>query len=585
MVLPSLSRARTKTEAVNVFGGYDCRREAAGNTFREMTNCGPERFPAAGPRARRGARAMPKRVKRVQAILSGETLVYAADGFLYVKDRPVMELTAAEPKKLIAMGAYVIVLPDKLYYNTADPADAGSMEAAFEAASGVRYRLCDASGGEIGTPAVRDTPPPSPENGALWLDDSVTPNVLKRYSAETGLWSALAAAHVMLQAPGIGRGFRAGDAVRLTGISQIDESLSPLEGQYAALSYADEGMLVIPGTAARAGTTALPFSVERRLPLMDFVFECGNRLWGCRCGKDADGRFVNEIYCSKLGDFKNWRCYEGISTDSYAVSVGSEGAFTGGVAYRGAPCFFKENALYRVYGAYPAVFRLDSLQCRGVQAGSGGSLAILNEVLYYKSRAGVCVYDGGSPRSVSAELGGETFTDAAAGAADDRYYISMKRADGVYCLFLFDAERGAWYRQDHTRASQFATENGRLCWLDADAGRIVRACAAEGDETEAPFDWSLTAAETGTDTVGRKYVSRLTLRVTLTPGSRLRVYVRYDSAGDYVLLADLRGSAERTCSVPLRPRRCDRFCLRFEGFGDAVIHSVQRTTEGGSELT
>ena len=99
------------------------------------------------------------------------------------------------------------------------------------------------------------------------------------------------------------------------------------------------------------------------------------------------------------------------------------------------------------------------------------------------------------------------------------------------------------------------------------------------------FKILMTAAETGTDTVGRKYVSRLTLRVTLTPGSRLRVYVRYDSAGDYVLLADLRGSAERTCSVPLRPRRCDRFCLRFEGFGDAVIHSVQRTTEGGSELT
>ena len=594
MVLPSLSLSRTKVEAVSVFGGYDRRPDAVENTFSEMTNCGPERFPAIGPRAGRGERAMPKRVKRVQAILSGETLIYAADGELYVNDRPVMELTDVEPKKLIAMGAYVIVLPDKLYYNTADPTDAGRMETAFHASSGVQYRLCDASGGEIGTPAAQETPPLSPENGALWLDVSVTPNTLKRYSAETGLWSAAAAAYVMLRSPGIGKGLRTGDAVKLTGISQIDESLSPLEGQYAILTYADDAMIVIPGTARRAGTTDRPFSLERSLPRMDCVFECGNRLWGCRYGADADGRFVNEIYSSKLGDFKNWRCYEGLSTDSYAVSVGSDGAFTGGVAYRGIPCFFKENMLYRVFGAYPAAFRVDSLQCRGVQAGAEESLAILNERLFYKSRGGVCVYDGSIPACISAELGSDAYDApgdegqpaAAAGAAENKYYISMRAAsDREYAFFLYDTERGMWYRQDRTRAVQFASENGRLFWLDGDTGRVTGVCASGTDIQEQPFEWSLTTAQAGLSDPYRKYVSRLTARVTLTPGSRLRVYIRYDSAGDPVLLADLRGSTERTFSIPLRMRRCDHYRLRFEGFGEARIHSVYKTVENGSELS
>ena len=74
---------------------------------------------------------------------------------------------------------------------------------------------------------------------------------------------------------------------------------------------------------------------------MDFVIESGNRLWGCRYGKALNGETVNEIYASKLGDFRNWYCFAGISTDSYTASVGTDGAFTGAVTYMGRPIFFK----------------------------------------------------------------------------------------------------------------------------------------------------------------------------------------------------------------------------------------------------
>ena len=55
----------------------------------------------------------------------------------------------------------------------------------------------------------------------------------------------------------------------------------------------------------------------------------------------TDGKAVNEIYASKLGDFKNWNCYAGRSTDSYVATRGSDGPFTGAADYLGSPLFFR----------------------------------------------------------------------------------------------------------------------------------------------------------------------------------------------------------------------------------------------------
>lgn len=57
---------------------------------------------------------------------------------------------------------------------------------------------------------------------------------------------------------------------------------------------------------------------------------------------------MNEVYGCKLGDFKNWTCYAGLSTDSWAAQVGSDGAWTGAVNYQGYPTFFKETVLHRI---------------------------------------------------------------------------------------------------------------------------------------------------------------------------------------------------------------------------------------------
>ena len=166
-----------------------------------------------------------------------------------------------------------------------------------------------------------------------------------------------------------------------------------------------------------------PVTVERSVPDMDYVVESGNRLWGCRYGV-TDGKAGNEIYASKLGDFKNWNCYAGRSTDSYAATRGSDGPFTGAADYLGSPLFFKENCVERVYPSANGAHQIVTVQCPGVKDGSGGSLQVVDGKLYYHSQGGVCVFDGSMPVNVSQALGEARYHDAVAGAAEGCYYLS-----------------------------------------------------------------------------------------------------------------------------------------------------------------
>ena len=157
------------------------------------------------------------------------------------------------------------------------------------------------------------------------------------------------------------------------------------------------------------------------------MVESGNRLWGCKYGI-VDGQAVNAVYASKLGDFRNWNCFAGLSTDSYAASRGSDGKFTGAADYLGSPLFFKENCVERVYPSANGAHQIVTVQCPGVKDGSGGSLQVVDGKLYYHSRGGVCVFDGSMPVNVSQALGEARYHDAVAGAAEGCYYLSAAPA-------------------------------------------------------------------------------------------------------------------------------------------------------------
>jgi hypothetical protein len=313
---------------------------------------------------------------------------------------------------------------------------------------------------------------------------------------------------------------------------------------------------------------------------MDFIIESGNRLWGCRYGATENGGIINEIYASKLGDFKNWTFFAGISTDSYAATVGTDGPFTGAISHRGQPIFFKENYMHKVYGNFPANFQIQTTACKGVQEGCSRSLTVINEVLYYKSRSGIYAYDGSVPEEISRAFGNTEYMGAVGGMFGNKYYISMLDTNGDYHLFVYDTEKGLWHREDGTQALEFCNFKGDLYYIDH-ASEQIKTVGGTGTKEIEPVKWSATTGIIGTDSPDKKYISRMDVRMKLDVGARVAFYAEYDSSGDFEYLFTRIGKNLQSFSIPIRTRRCDHMRLRIIGTGDVKIFSICKTIELG----
>ena len=567
MRYPTIPPREVSAQAVQVFRGYNRNLKIKSGEFRDMENLTSDCYPVLSPRGKRGVYRKPA---SPQGLIAKEALCYV-DGadFIIGDERIPMGLSveiADCPKKLISMGAYVLILPDKMYINTASPEDRGFLEAKVTV-SGVEAVLC---GGD-GEPLVWVTQAPeAPENGALWMDAGS----LKQFSSAQSAWIPVTDTRVRLSAPGIGTGFFPGDGVSVQGCAGLNGNRVILEAR--------EGYITLAGLICENVTLEEPVTVKREMPDMDYVTQAENRLWGCRYGAGPDGKPVNEIYASKLGDFRNWNCFQGLSTDSYRASCGSDGPFTGAVTHLGYPLFFREGCMHKVYGSEPASFRIQTTACRGVQAGCSRSLAVVGETLMYKSPAGVCSYDGSLPVEVSRALGTQRFSDAAAGAIGDKYYISMANSAGEYSLFVYDRGKKLWHREDSLSCSDFCAWGGELFAIDR-ASRNILGLLGTG-EPEGAVSWMAETGELGMDASRREYISRLNLRVSLERGSELECLIEYDGSGQWESLCRVFGTELRSLRIPLRLRRCDHMRLRLRGTGGAKLYAITKVLEKGSDL-
>lgn len=574
MRFPELRSPELRREMLDTFLGYNGGERPGAGEFSYMENLSSDDYPLLSPRKKRGIYARPQ---SGGSMIARDTLCYV-DGSRFVIDGYPIEMGLSEGlKQLVSMGAYVLIFPDGKYISTVNHSDTGRVDAEFTARGEVTFSPAGLDGATQEPNYVQGEAPEEPENMALWMDTSMNPAVLMQWSAGAGMWVPVTESFVKISFPGIGAAFGQYDGVTITG---LPESLSTMEGS-TVIWHRGEDFLLVPGVLARVLTEECTLTVSRKMPQMDFIIESGNRLWGCRYGLDAEGRPVNEIYASKLGDFKNWNCFMGLSSDSYAVSLGADGAFTGAISHMGYPLFFRENCIHKVYGNYPANFRLQTTPCRGVQRGSEKSLAILGEVLYYKSTAGICAYDGAMPAEVSRALGQKRYFGAAAGAFGNKYYISMHDAGGEYHLFVYDGARNLWHREDNTHALAFCACRDELYFLDDSS--VIRTVFGSGEEEER-VHWAAQTGPLGMESPDNKYLSRISLRLWLEKGARVKISVQYDSGPDWEQAAVLRGTRLGSFTLPLRLRRCDHLRLKLEGWGDARLYSITKTTEAGSDV-
>ena len=616
MVLTNRAKVRTSRSVLRAFGGLNETCACTEAEYSAGLNFSARDFPALSTRRPR------RRLRDVQDVngmyhLNG-LLVVSGKSLLYTPDEAGAETLTLEnavtdgKKSLVGIGTRILIFPDKLAFDTASGtvAPLGAVWESGETTS-VTLEPCDGDGKTYTVDRYGSTEPEDPADGELFLKFETyrapfrSDGTLEVYNAASGNWSAIPLNFCRITAQGIGKDFSAYDTVTLSGSGAAEvEQWDGLDGERIVYDVGENHLVVKAdpggnrffGSLVRTGSEALWQSidlgtaitrtvaenvrVERRIPDLDYLTECDNRVWGCASGE-------NVIYSCKLGDPTNWFSYRGIAADSYAVTVGSDGAFTGAATCMGYALFFKENSLHKLCGSKPSDFQLSSLRCRGVARNAAESLCVLNETLYYLSADGVMAWDGSLPVKVSTALDAarlSNVTAAAGGALDGRYYLHVERGDGSVTsarLLVYDTERGLWHEED-VCSYRMASTGGQLYFWDgtalwaADPSRERDAASTDGVEQAVRFE--LTSGDIGLDTAEDEYLSRLTLRLDAAKDTRLAVAASYDG-GPWEPLAETRVDAARRCTdLSFVPRRCATLRLHLQGEGQLTLRTFARTT-------
>ena len=279
------------------FGGYTHTLSAENGDIWDMKNLTGDYYPLLSPRARRW---ICRTVEKPNGLYAHDGL-YWVDGTGFYADGVLKGEVTDGHKRFTSLGAYIVILPDRKYYNRLTD-EFGTMEAEWSGAAKIQ------DGTYVGEQAEANT-----------------------IYAENADWGSI---------------FREGDAVTITGAEAHPENnktavIREIDGD--ELRFYENVFTIAEGGDSET------LQLRRTVPEIEYICENENRLWGCK---------GDTIYASKLGDIFNWNVFDGLSTDSFTADVSSAGDFTACISYLGYPCFFKEEHVYKVYGDKPSKFQV-----------------------------------------------------------------------------------------------------------------------------------------------------------------------------------------------------------------------------------
>lgn len=361
--------------------------------------------------------------------------------------------------------------------------------------------------------------------------------------------------------------FRVGDSFTVSGCTE-----EPENNKDAVIKSVTEDTITTTKNAFVAATeTAEGMKIERRIPDLDFICESENRLWGCSSATQT-------IYASALGDPTNFFIYEGLTTDGWAVAVGTEGDFTGCCKLGTSVLFWKENTLHKVLGSFPAEYSVYNYEIEGLQAGCHKSMQVINEVLFYMGIHGVYAYSGGTPSLISRNFGEREFADAVGGNDGDSYYMAVKEGDKSR-LFVYETRAGIWMQEDDIYVVDFARIGKNLYFLDG-TGKVW---LADNRQDDSNLEWFVQFTPFYETIRGRKMYSKLHFRLELPRGSYIVAETRADGM-DWRECGKVYGSEETVVRMRVGLTRCDKFELRLHGKGPCTILSLMREFVVGSDV-
>lgn len=372
----------------------------------------------------------------------------------------------------------------------------------------------------------------------------------------------------IVQGEGLDTVFKVGDGVTISGCEEEKNNKDVVIKEVTSHTL-NVGENVFTEAHHEGGSGYI--TIERKIPDLDFICESENRLWGCSNDKQT-------IYASSLGDPTNFFVYEGVSTDSYALSVGTEGEFTGCCKQSSSILFWKETKLHKLLGSYPAEYSLYTYDIEGLQKGSHKSLQIINETLYYLGVHGVYSYTGGMPNLISPNFGDKVFTDGVAGNDGDSYFLSVHEGEQRH-LMVYEPRAGLWLREDDTDAVDFARVGKDLYFLDS-TGYIW---LADNQEDDMELPWMARFTPFYESIEGRKRYSKLLLRVELPKGTWMKVETRSDD-GRWREAGKILGRDADSIPIQLPINRCDRYDVRLSGQGPCTVKTMMLEYQMGSDV-
>lgn len=362
--------------------------------------------------------------------------------------------------------------------------------------------------------------------------------------------------------------FKEGDAVTITGCSKSENNKKE-EILIRGVSE-DKCELTFDENAFTEATESGDVTISRTVPDLDFICESNYRLWGTH---------GNTIYSSKFSDPFNFKVFDNLATDSYAIEVGSEGEFTGCIPYSSHICFFKENTLHKLYGTKPSNFQITTVNVYGVQSGSERSMQIVNEQLLYKGVGGVYAYTGGVPELISEKFGNNRYSDAVACCDGEKYYISMKRGDEWH-MFAYDVLKNIWLREDDTHAVDMTFFDGYIYYLDSRGTLYYIDKTADRSDIE----WGATFCTMHETINERKGYSKFHMRLDLSAGAWLAVDVKTDNDLKWKQVYTTHNEKAKTVGIPIIPTRCDSIDIRLRGKGKCTVKAFIREFTVGSDV-
>lgn len=563
MLIAPLNKLEPMQEKIIEFKGLNKKSVIGDGEFSDMKNLSSDEYPCLYQRKGRGEYPLPAECKVPYSLIQKRSKLgiiaedYEGNVCFFYDNFKIQNLTGlSEDSRMVAINSRICFFPENLFYNVVD-GSIGSLAANLE-----------------------DTATPENNIGALTItidDEAGTARISKRSEGAYEIFKEDDVVEVECTLK-----TEDGKTFTFSGDTYIDENNLPrLSTKVMGFT---EGDILLESAAflniyaaGYSSASVYELKIKRFVPKLDYVMESNNRLWGV-------SNESNTIYASKLGDPTNWQYYQGTSMDSYYAEQGTDGEWTGCAAYSNHLLFFKEHYIHKVYGTSPSSYQITTTQCYGLEKGSSRSVAIVNDMVLFKSQIGIMAYEGDAPYCVSQKFGNNKFDNVVAGTNGLKYYASIHNVNtGLNWMLVCDIDKALWHKEDNVRVRDFCFFNGKLLFIcDGtteyfEANKLYIIDADKPLAREETLSWWAELGPFDEFEENKKIYSKVDMRIEMPQDTILDFYIKMDN-GDWEYLNRKTHEHGLVITQTFTPRRCDKFSIRIEGMGKCKLNPLEDVT-------